>query len=227
LLITNPPTRKLVALAVALLIPLGSMAADANPAILHSKGGVWINGSEAVDSAAVFPGDIVEIKPGFVASLDAEGSSILIQPESILKFQGTFVLLEHGNLAVRTSAALGVHVNCIEMTPVSGEPTLYNVKDTTGTVELAAVKNDVKIELVGKLRKTSQSGGPLRSAVVHGGEQVHREENNCETGRQAPGAGNAFPTKWVAVGAGAAGAIGICLVFCKGNPQKELSQSDP
>jgi len=66
------------------------MAADTGSAILRSTGGVWVNGMEVADSSAVFPGDLLETKPGFIANLDAEGSSILIQGESVVKFSRQF-----------------------------------------------------------------------------------------------------------------------------------------
>jgi len=49
-------------------------------AILHTQGGVWVNGYEATDSSAVFPGDLLETKPGSAANLNLDGSTVLIQP---------------------------------------------------------------------------------------------------------------------------------------------------
>jgi hypothetical protein len=209
------------------LWPLSSLAADTNAAVLHSKGGVWVNDAEAVDSTPVFPGDRIEAKPGFVAELDAEGSSVLIQPESILKFQGTFVELEHGNISVGTSASLGVHVNCLQVEPITTQRTEYNVKDTTGSVEVSAVKSDVKFTQVGGLRKTSKDSGLVGSALVHEGQQEKRQESDCGAGSQAPNAAHSFPTKWLEIGGGVAGAIALCLVFCKGSSKTDISPSDP
>lgn len=218
--------RNFISWAMIVLWPVASMAADANAAMLRSKGGVWVNGAEAADSTPVFPGDRIDIKPGFVAELDAEGSSVLIQPESILKFQGTFIELEHGSLSVGTSASLGVHVNCLQVEPVTSERTEYNVKDTTGTVEVVAVKSDVKFTQVGRIRK-SKSTSPFRSAVLHEGQQEKRQESDCGGGSQAPGAGNSFPTKWLEIGGGVAGAVALCLVFCKSSPKNDMSPAEP
>src|SRR5947209_5864261 len=114
--------------------PLMIAAQDTGSAVLHSDGGVWVNGLEVTASTVVFPGDLLETKPGFVANLDTEGSSVLIQPESIIKFQGTFLELEHGGVAVGTSTSMSVHVNCIKVEPVSTERTQYDVADLSGTV---------------------------------------------------------------------------------------------
>ena len=209
------------------LWPLSGVAADGNAAMLHSRGGVWVNDAEAVDSSPVFPGDRIDTRPGFVAELASEGSSVLIQPESILKFQGTFIELEHGSIAVGTSASLGVHENCIQVEPVSGERTEYKVKDTTGTIEIAAVRGDIKLTQVGRMRKASKQGALFRSAVLHEGQQEKRQESDCEGGSQAPSAGNSFPTKWLEIGGGVAGAVGLCLVFCKSSPKNDISPSAP
>src|ERR1700739_3318166 len=110
---------------MVLLCPLPLLAADTGSAVLRSEGGVWVNGSEVAGSTVVFPGDLLETKPGFVANLDAEGSSVLIQPESIVKFQGTFLSLEHGSVSVGTSTSMSVQVNCIKVEPRSNERTQY------------------------------------------------------------------------------------------------------
>jgi hypothetical protein len=220
-------TRHFISLLMIVLLPLSSMAADTGAAVLHSKGGVWVNGAEAVDSTSIFPGDLVETKPGFVADLDSQGSSVLIQPESILKFQGSFIALEHGTISVGTSTSLSVHVNCLEIEPITSERTQYDVKDTTGTVQVSAIKSDVKFTQTGKLQKSSKPGALVRSAIVHEGEQAKHEEWACGASPQPPGAGNSFPTKWIAIGAAAGGAIAVCLVFCKGSSPSDVSPDSP
>lgn len=79
-----------------------------------------MNGAEVVDSTAIFSGDLLETKSGSVANLDTEGSSVLIQSESVVKFQGNFLTLEHGSVSVGTSTSMNVHVNCIKSNPSLG-----------------------------------------------------------------------------------------------------------
>ena len=69
-------------------------------AILHAQGGVWINGYEARDSSAVFPGDLLETKPGSAANLNLDASTVLIQPESVVKLQTNLLELDHGSVSV-------------------------------------------------------------------------------------------------------------------------------
>src|SRR5208282_2509582 len=100
---------------------------------------------EVTGSTTVFPGDSLETKPGFVANLDAEGSSVLIQPETIMSFHGTFLDLEHGSVSVGTSTAMSVRAKCIKVEPVSNQRTQYDVADVSGTVQVAARRSDVNI----------------------------------------------------------------------------------
>src|SRR5271156_7250391 len=121
--------RHFISWVMVLLFPLSLSAADTGAAILHTRGGVWVNGTEVADSTAIFPGDSLETKPGFVANLDAEGSSVLIQGQSIVKFEGNYLTLEHGSVAVGTSTSMSVHVNCLRVEPVSNDRTQFEVTD--------------------------------------------------------------------------------------------------
>jgi hypothetical protein len=220
--------RNLVAWLMLFLFPLSLSAADTGSAILRSAGGVWVNGNEIAGSTTIFTGDSLETKPGFVANLDVEGSSVLIQPESIVKFEGTFLTLEHGSVSVGTSTALSVHVNCIRVEPVSNDRTQYDVADVSGKVDVAAHKDDVKITQSGSLRKPSPQNSSV-SDVVHEGQQGSREESQaCGAAEPPESPAHGLPTKWIEIGGGAgAGVVVICLLLCKGSPPKNVSPSDP
>jgi len=226
-----PALRNLLCSVMVVLCSLSLVAADTGSAIVHSKGGVWINGAETVDSTSVFPGDLLETKPGFVANLDAEGSSVLIQPESIVKFQSNFLSLEHGSVAVGTSLSMSVHVNCITVEPVSSERTQYDVVDVTGTVQVAAHKSDVNITQGGILRKASKANGASQSATLHEGEKTTRDESAaCGSVAARPGGvGSALNTKWLEIGGSTAagGGLLLCLLLCKGTDPSNVSPSQP
>ena len=220
--------RSVVAWLMLVLFPLSLTAADTGSAILRSAGGVWVNGNEIAGSTAIFAGDTLETKPGFVANLDLEGSSVLIQPESIVKFDGTYLTLEHGSVSVGTSTGMSVHVNCIRVEPLSNDRTQYDVADVTGKVDVAAHKADVKITQSGSLHKPTAENSSA-SSVVHEGQQGSRDESQaCGAAELPQTAGHTLPTKWIEIAGGAGGgAVVICLLLCKGSPKKNVSQSDP
>jgi hypothetical protein len=171
---------------------------------------------------------VLETKPGFVAELDAEGSAVLIRPESIVKFQGTYLGLEHGSVSVGTSTAMGVHVNCIKVEPISNDRTQYDVEDTTGTVHVSALKRDVNIT-AGAIRKAASESNGSQSASVHEGEQATRvEAASCGAVARPGTAGNGINTKWIEIGGGAGGGVLIlCLLLCKSSSPSSVSPSQP
>ena len=135
-------------------------------AILHAQGGVWINGYEARDSSAVFPGDLLETKPGSAANLNLDGSTVLIQPESVVKLQTNLLELDHGSVAVGTSRGFKVQVHCITVVPVLNEWTQYEVNNLNGSVQVAARKDDVNVERTRDNKKPSpetESVAPIHS----------------------------------------------------------------
>jgi hypothetical protein len=213
--------------ALVVLCPLSLIAADTGSAVLHSEGGVWVNGFEIAGSTVVFPGDVLETRPGSVANLDAEGSSVLIQPESVVKFQGTFLILEHGSVSVGTSTSMSVHVNCIKVEPVSIERTQFDVADVNGTVQVDARKNDVNIVQGGTLRKAAPDSNSSQSASVHEGQQARRDESTaCGAAMRPEGANSGGNTKWIEIGAGA-GVLVLCLLLCRGSSPSQVSPSQP
>jgi len=209
--------------------PAALAASDPGSAVLRSNGGVWVNGTEVVASIVIFPGDLVETRPGFVANLDAEGSSVLVQSESVVKFQGNYLDLEHGGVSVGTSTLMSVHIKCMRIEPVAAARTQYDVIDRTGAVHVAARKNDVNIKQSEGLRKPAAGNSSAQSATVHEGEQTTRDETTaCGAAERPEGPGHALNTKWIEIGGGAAGGvIALCLILCRGSSPSSVSPSNP
>jgi len=198
-------------------------------AILHTQGGVWVNGYEAHDSTAVFPGDVLETKPGFSANLTLDGTTVLIQAESVGKFGENLLSLDHGAVSVTTSTAFKVKVNCLTVVPVSTVWTEYDVSDVNHTIPVAARKSDVNVERELKLAKSpiqvAQNAGQQGS--VHEGEQhTYDESQLCGAPLPSP-SGSGINPKWIAVGAGGAG-LALCLILCRGgSPKTPVSNVQP
>jgi hypothetical protein len=226
-----PGLHNSVCWVMVVLCPLSLLAGDAattRAAVVHSKGGVWVNGKEVADATAVFPGDLLETKPGSFANLDAEGSSVLIQPESVVKFQGNSLNLEHGSVSVGTSTAMSVRVSCIKVEPTSNEWTQYDTADVSGTVKVAAHKDDVNIAQTGLPRKAAEDTNSSTVAVVHEGEQVTRDEAAaCGAPPRTAGAGNGLNAKWLEIGGAGGGAVALCLLLCKGSKPGSVSPWQP
>jgi hypothetical protein len=183
-------------------------------AILHTQGGVWVNGYEARDSSAIFPGDLLETKPGASANLSLEGSTVLIQPESVAKLETDLLVLEHGGVFVGTSKSFKVRVNCITVVPVLNEWTQYEVTDLNGSVQVAARKDDVNVEQGAARNKPSAETEASRGSIVHETEQKSFDESEiCGAPARPKGAGMSWDPKWIAAGAAGAGLL-ICVLLC-------------
>jgi hypothetical protein len=199
---------------------------QAGAAILHAQGGVWVNGYEARDASAIFPGDLLETKPGASANLSLDGSSVLIQPESVAKLQAGLLELDHGSVLVGTSKGFKVRVNCITVVPVLNEWTQYEVTNVNGNLQVAARKNDVNVEREANRKMPSPEAETSHGTTVHEGEQKSFDQTEiCGAAPPTTTAGSGVNPKWIAAGAGAAGVL-VCLLVCRGG-KTPLSSSSP
>jgi hypothetical protein len=189
---------------------------------------VWVNGYEAHDSSAVFPGDVIETKPDSSANLSLDGSTVLIAPESVSKFQADLLELDHGGVSVVTSKSFKVRVNCILVVPVRNDWTEYVVTDLNGTVQVAARKLDVNVEHEhGRGKEVTESQPSQEPASVHEGEQKSYEESKvCGPGARPTSSWGGISPKWIAAGAAGAGIL-IWLLIHGGNPKPQISPATP
>jgi hypothetical protein len=199
-------------------------------AILHTQGGVWVNGYEATDSSAVFPGDLLETKAGSPANLSLDGSTVLIQPESVAKLQTNLLELDHGSVFVGTSKSFKVRVNCLTVVPVLNEWTQYEVNNLNGNVQVAARKDDVNVDRGTDRRTPSANPESSHGSTVHETEQKSFDLSGiCGAPAQPTGASSSLNPKWIAAGAAGAGLL-VCVLVCRGgsHPVKPtLSTSTP
>jgi hypothetical protein len=214
--------RYFVCWTLIVLVPpavLGQSIPSGQPvgAILHTQGGVLVNGADARDSSAIFPGDLVETKAGISANLSLEGTTVLIGPESVTKFQPDYIELDHGTVSVGTSRGYQVHVNCLRVVPAQNEWTNYEVADTDRNVHVAAHKDDVNVSHGDSaLKQATTEGEAGERASVHEGQQQNYDETQL-CGAPALAHAGGINTKWIATSAGGAGAVIICAVLCRGS----------
>jgi len=199
---------------------------QATAAVLHTQGGVWVNGYEAHDSSAIFTGDLIETKPGFSAILNMEGSTVQIQPESVAKLQQNLLVLDHGSVSVGTSTGFKVKVNCITAIPVLNTWTQYDVTDLNGTVQVSARKQDVRVEHEMGHGKPSAETQASDRGVVHETEQKNYDESQLCGAAGPLNAGSGLNPKWIVAGAAGAGVL-IWILVHGGGGKTPLSTSQP
>jgi hypothetical protein len=219
---------KLVCSVMVVILPTSLVAQDSARAMLHDDGGVWLNETPAPNSSAIFLHDLLQTQKGSLAKIDADGSTVTVQPDTIVQFEGDELILDHGSLQLNTSREMRVRVNCITVTPLTQEWTRYDVTDVDGKVLVAAYANDVKIHFQGAATRQSKLA-TFSDVTVHQGEQVTRDERCSAAIKPAEGSSATTPildTPW-AIGAGFA-TIGIltCWALCRGGePVSPVSPS--
>src|SRR5271169_4993967 len=133
--------RSAVCCLLAILFPAQVMLAGATAsAMLYTNGDAWLNGSQVPKSAAVFSGDMLQTRTDSTASIQASGSNVMVLADSLVKYEGPAVEIEHGAVRVTTSSGLAAHVGEVTVKPAGNTWTEFQVKDVDGRVEIAANK---------------------------------------------------------------------------------------
>jgi hypothetical protein len=202
--------------------PAALLAADAvsSAAMLYGKGTVWLNGRPLPNSSAIFPGDMIETQPESVATLDASGSGVIVFPDSLVKFEGNAVSLEHGSVSVATSKGMVALAREVTVTPASNTWTEFEVADMNGTVQVFANKGSVNVNC----RK-----GTLN--LSEGEQAAPDKSGNCNKRRRKaapffPGTGALLADPYVEAGALITGGVVVCLLLCNSS-KPFLSQWKP
>lgn len=199
------------------IFPLSLLAANPGAAMLYSKGSAWLNGGAVPTSSAIFPGDLVQTKAGSMANINASGSSVMVLANSLVKFEGDAVGVDHGGVSVTTSKGLRTHVEDITIAPASNNWTEFEVNNVDGNVQIMARKGDVSID--------DGSG----NTTLPQGQQTTREtptkKNRRGTGA-APAAGGGILDSPIVIGAGGA-AIGALIIWVAVQSSNPASPSHP
>jgi len=132
---------------LAILFPAQMMlAGETASAMLYTNGSAWLNGSEVPKSAAVFAGDMLQTRPDSTASIQATGSNVMVLADSLVKFEGPAVEIEHGAVRVTTSRGLAARAGDVTVKPAGNAWTEFQVTDVDGRVQIAANKGDVTVQ---------------------------------------------------------------------------------
>src|SRR6202790_564267 len=139
--------RSAVCCLLVILFPAQVMlAGETASGMLYRNGAAWLNGSEVPKSSAVFSGDMLQTRRDSTTSIQSNGSSVMVLADSLVKFQGLAVELEHGSVRVTTSRGLAARAGDVTVKPVSNTWTEFQVTDVDGRVQIAANKGDLTVQ---------------------------------------------------------------------------------
>src|ERR1700677_1425876 len=92
--------RKMVSCVLVMGFPVSIFAADSCAAMLHSHGVAWLNGLYVPASSAIFSGDLLQTRSDSAADINAPGASISVLSDSLVRFAGSSLKVEHGGVSV-------------------------------------------------------------------------------------------------------------------------------
>jgi len=132
---------------LAVLFPAQMLASgDSAAAMLYTSGSAWLNGSAVPKSAAVFQGDLLQTKGDSTANIQANGSSVMVLADSLVKFEGPAIEIEHGGVRVTTSRGMEARAGDVTIRPTGTAWTEFQVVDVDGQVQIAANKGDLTVQ---------------------------------------------------------------------------------
>jgi hypothetical protein len=203
----------MVSCVLMILFPGSLFAADSNAAMLYinNNGAAWVNGAHVPRaSSAIFLGDLLQTRSDSVANINEAGSSITVMSDSLVQFQGAFVDIQHGAVAVSTSKGIGATAGDVKVTPASNGWTEFNVTDVDGMVRIAARKGDLTIsdgkdvfQLPQGNDKTLDESNPATE------KDNNKKKNKKRQSGAVPAAGGGLMNSPLAVGLGGAAIVGV------------------
>lgn len=201
--------RNMVCCVLLLLFPGSIFAADSNAAMLYTHGAAWINGAHVPRfSSAIFSGDLLQTRSDTVANIDEPGSSITVLADSLVEFQPASVRIEHGGVTVSTSRQVGTVAGDVDVKPASLDWTEFNVVDIDGTVKIAARKGSLSVTYGKEVFTLAQGQETTRdesSPDNNDGKKSKKKDDSATV----PGASGGWLNSPVAIGIGAAAALGV------------------
>jgi hypothetical protein len=219
--------RSAVCCLLVVLFPAQVMlAGETATAMLYTNGAAWLNGSEVPKSAAVFSGDLLQTRPDSTASIQSNGSNVMVLADSLVKFEGPAVEVEHGGVRVSTSHLLAARAGDVTIKPATDSWTEFQVTDVDGRVQIAANKGDVTVQDDKGTTTVTQGQQTTRDDTSEANKKKRRHRHG--TGAQpAAGGGIMSSTPVVYGGLAVAGGVAVWVWTRSSTPVSPDCPSNP
>lgn len=198
-----------VSCVLIVVFPCSLFAEETTPAVmLYTRGETLLNGTAVPRSSALFAGDLVQTEADSVANINAKGSTILLLSDSLLRYEGDAVQLEHGGVRVSTSESISAQAGDVKVSPSTNEATEFEVRDVDGRVQIAALKGSVTISDHGNTAILAQGQETSRDETPSPSDQAKNKKRRKVAAGTTPAAGGAIMNSPWVVGAGAGAIVG-------------------
>jgi hypothetical protein len=195
---------KILSCMIVVSFPAALFAADQPAAMLYSHGTALLNGDTLARSSAIFSGDLVQTTADSAANINASGSIVLVLNDSLVKYQGDAVELEHGGVTVSTSKSLATRAGDVTVSPAASDWTEFRVRDVDGRVQIAATKGDLTISDDTGTTTLAQGEETTRDDQS---DQHKKKKKNRDSGAPPAATGGIMSSPW-AIGIGGGAIIG-------------------
>ena len=219
--------RSAVCCLLAIVFPAQVMlAGETASAMLYTNGAAWLNGSEVPKSAAVFAGDMLQTRPDSTASIQSNGSSVMVLADSLVKFEGPAVEIEHGAVRVTTSRGLAARAGDVTVKPATNSWTEFQVTDVDGRVQIAASKGDLTVQDDKGTTTVTQGQETTRDDTAD--TEKKKKKRRRGTGA-APAAGGGVMSSAPAIytGLGVVGGVGVWVLLQDEHPVSPACPKNP
>lgn len=202
--------RGMVSCVLTVLFPFSLFAADSNAAMLYVNGPAWVNGSHVPrPSSAIFSGDLLQTRSDSVANINQPGSTVRVQADSLVQFEGGSVRIDHGAVTVATSKGMSTVAGDVKIAPASGAWTEFNVVDVDGTVRIAARKGDLTIDDGTNTVTLAQGQETTRDETSDKPSDKGSKKRRKQAAGATPGAQGGILNSPIAVGIAGGAVIGV------------------
>lgn len=171
---------------LCVLVPAQLMGGEVATAMLYTNGSAWLNGIAVPTSGAIFAGDMLQTRGE--ANIQATGSNVMVLTDSMVKFNGKSVEIEHGSVRVTTSRGLEAQAGDVTVRPAASSWTEFQVTDVDGRVQIAANKGDLMIQ-DDQGTTTIQQGQQTTRDDTSNEEKKKKKRRRGPAGGAAPAAG--------------------------------------
>ncbi len=108
-------------MCVLLMAMLGVsvVSAQTGGAMLYANGTVRVNGHDSGDATSIFSGDRIDVSASSAGSINRNGSSIVVSPNSAIQYDPAAIQVLQGSARVSTSKGMSVKIGDVLVSPES------------------------------------------------------------------------------------------------------------
>jgi hypothetical protein len=210
---------KLVAVFLVVVCPSAILMAERPSAMLQATGTVSLNGTPTPGSTSVFAGDRIDTAEAAGASISRSGFSLVLDPNSSVRYQDDGFSILRGTARVRSSRGMAGHAGPVLVTP-------------KGDTALFQISSDGKTALVASREGTLTLTDGVETVSLEPGYTAKVDLDATQDQSPKPAAKSKGEKKkngfllWMLVGAGVGAGI-TCAVACGGGGPTPVSPVAP